>query len=986
MTNSYNDNSDDWEDKGDDYNGERKPLKVAIKSYINHMRNVEINDKFYENISGSFRIGHPNKDTITVKLQMNSPETEYMVGEILIGNKNKFDKYRLGALTNIFDSALVSLYPIIRTSYLKNIKYLKNLKYFGVKLIPSSKFLLKDISKITNLIINSKRKIKTLHINTEAYKKLLRERKLRKVEYKLLSKYETKEYEIDEGNTCVPSFLMTIPGCKKIIKNLNIEGKELDTKEIIEIAKDINIGIMAYDIDGLLIDEYYPETKPKRIIKYIIYDDHFYVLEGKPNKINNNKVTMVKNMKQKKIKNIVKNIKSTRGERYIIDNLETWKEIIEEIKKENLLIDYSSEHLIYKGNRIEYNESYEDSIKIVQLVEESENGGKCKTKHLAIDKILKLRGVLNRDVFRIFDNQEKIRVFTKHDLNESDKEKEKEAYTLILDVNKAYQSQLFNNNHYPIPTIDDHIEKYDKEIKLHGFYYCELNEYDDLLAPVNDYYYAPIVQQLIKDKRIKKITHQFVTKKFKTLDINDLELENIEFPLSDLRTYIGWLRKSTSIEEKKYDLNQKNDDMENKDLTGLQLKYGVQCTYNEKNEEAIVTRHFTPIYTGLLVNTLIVEMTNLKLYLMNKKMKELNPRIFLNRVRTDALWYINDKKCELPENISKQIGDFKISQQTKNYRYINDDIKIETPYSSLPTIIKDKVNFYEMKSTDGINNKILKKILTNRESLQIQGRPGYGKSHLMIHEIIPFFEKEKINYFLTSSTIENSNENEEKKKQEMDIKNEFTTINSVFKGLSEYEMKRKFKKTSYIVIDESSQLTQSTYKVLEFIKNECNVSFILIGDPNQCKSVDADEKSWINTKFVYRLCDNNVITLQKHDLVRCDKQIDKLLDEIIELENFDDIKQLVYKKLNKGYKNTKNEVNICYLHKTINKISDDYDLKGKTIHSYQGKTIVEDYSIWDFNRIHDRDLFYTAISRAKKFDQITLIVNKDDCEEYGKNI
>ena len=106
-----------------------------------------------------------------------------------------------------------------------------------------------------------------------------------------------------------------------------------------------------------------------------------------------------------------------------------------------------------------------------------------------------------------------------------------------------------------------------------------------------------------------------------------------------------------------------------------------------------------------------------------------------------------------------------------------------------------------------------------------------------------------------------------------------------------------------------------------------------------------------------------------------------LLDQIIELKSLSDIKKLVYNTLN-TMEVSNNKLNVCYLHNTIDRLPNG--LKGITIHSSQGKTIEEDYSIWDLGRIEHKELLYTAISRAKKLDQITLITTENDEINYKK--
>jgi ATP-dependent exoDNAse (exonuclease V) alpha subunit len=358
---------------------------------------------------------------------------------------------------------------------------------------------------------------------------------------------------------------------------------------------------------------------------------------------------------------------------------------------------------------------------------------------------------------------------------------------------------------------------------------------------------------------------------------------------------------------------------------------------------------------------------------MNEEIKKLNKGIILNTIKTDSLGYITDKKIILPKNEIHQTlyGKFKeeikIKDGVKNVTDVFYDLKKvtlkEIPYPQAQP--SPMINEYVENNYD--KEKIID-LLKSHLSFIIYGRPGYGKTWILHNIIIPFLKGKKI--FIASTTKNNRDDLNEKSKK-LGFSDVAGTIQFLINRLSMSELDELFLDCEYLIIDEASQLTQEIYKVLEYIKTNTKAKIILIGDPNQCKGTDAYNESWIKTKYVKTLCDCNIITLKKHDKIRYDDALDNLITII---ENSNNIAEIInnVKKTIKATSKVTNNINLAYFNKTCEKVKKDYKKECYTVHSYQGRTIDEPYSILNLDYM-SKELIYTAISRATQLKNISLI-------------
>lgn len=901
----------------------------------------KISDEIYKNIAGNFTI-RQTKDDIDFKFKISTPEDIYIVRQIFEHNKYiQIDK--LAGFATLYVYKDVPFAGNIRNEFEKLVRERnENIRIRREEQQQNNARPAKIIKK------PAERKFED--INQKKYSMRLGEMILRKVIYKDLSKYKISNYEIKEDGNCVTEFLKTKKGISKALKTCT---GEWTTFKLIDFANKAGFNVIQRNIDYEIIHETIQED-PRFVIDYVAYNNHMYILSKKPEPIRNTQVEYDEAMTVEKAIQIGK---TSNGKRIIVTDRQMFKDIKSKIRETDILIDYNDDEINYKNNRIEYFPDYNKNVENLNQLN-SDIGIKSKSINKSIDNLLKLRGYVSLNVQDVLTKIRKIRIFKVHQDVQA---------TLTIDKNCAYPSQLFRNIAFPIPLLSDKFVKYDGEyVQEHGLYYIKLNKYDNILAPHDGYYFGLIVHKLMDEKRVSEILYSYITEKTTTLDVDETgtKLNGIEVEKHLLTNYIGWLRKTINEKKKKYDLTDSVTDRET-----LRSKYSdYQVKISDTKPVAEVTRIFLRIQTGILSNILVMDLTNLDLYLMDKQIKKLNPGILLNRVKTDALSYIHGERIKLPKGCINELKrGFKILEDTRQYYDDVEDYPLKALCAdTIQTINNHKLKVMKIKSSDDSSN-LIEHLIENNKSFQVTGKGGYGKSYLMKHKIIKYMKTNKIDYFCTSSTIENSMENSQK------LNETVTTINSIIKNLSMYELTKKFR-NKYIIVDESSQLTQQIYKTLEYLKQSAGTKIILIGDANQCKSMDAYTRTWIVTDYVNNLCDNYVFELQKHENIRYDEETDSLLDEIIKADALLPIRNKIKEQLKHTTKMT--DINLSY----TNRVKDYIITKGyscSTTHSAQGKTIETQYTVHEI-RTMPKEVMYTALSRCKS------IKNVFYCETYDK--
>ena len=401
-----------------------------------------------------------------------------------------------------------------------------------------------------------------------------------------------------------------------------------------------------------------------------------------------------------------------------------------------------------------------------------------------------------------------------------------------------------------------------------------------------------------------------------------------------IRAYIGWLLKTRSVKKIKYDKVENMVDYES-----VEKYNGEEISMNKDN--ILITKTYLRKQTGILANMIIKALTNIELYKMDKIIKERNKGIKLNTVRTDSIGYSYDKEIDYPmELIREGLGYWKIeNKKQKVVGYYKLMKKIEEP-------IHKKI---EIKQKDDIIE-----LLENNESFIICGDAGCGKTHNINSVIIPKLNNLGKKSIVLSLTTKNSDRIEGK------------TFASLVNGKSTYELLNELKGYNYMIIDEAQLLSQDYCKYMEYLKENTDMKYILIGDENQTKG-NVMKKSWELTNFLINMCDGNKIEMKEN--IRCDDELMNLIEEFKKQPLFK-----MRKYVEDNFKITKNIDDAKYHLCRHSKTKEELIKKGYecyTIITEQGNTINQKYMIHDLKFL-PKDQILTALSRGRNKNEILI--------------
>ena len=925
-------------------------LDNIIKSYLSKV-SFRDNKRFYDNVIGEFSFNTTEKPSILnnytskalVDLQMDTPNAEIIVGRILLG---------LPVRQTIYND--VGKLQFARKSF-KQI-YVDKVKFLNAE-ERERKVRGKEVKQILNPQTN-----RFITIDKRKFRSLYNQIKLRGL-YIPLNGFDNIEYKQDNG-ACVVSAL-------KNIYNILLNDKKLS--KILGKSKSINEGLDLQEI--LIIAEKY---KLNVICKTITNDDVIRVKNKKSWKgkclefvINNNHLYLVKgsdtNIKRYRPK-YINNIDDIKGKynTYYTDNLQLYKQLKETIKNKNNT-NYTHTSIIYNNNNIVFDNLSPEKCKYLSGQQTSFWG--------VIDSMFNFTSYMSLEMVEYFKQINPVRYYIKCGTSKKNTKLTEYFNSIVninIDQNKSYYSQLLKNIRLPITCINDKFVKYNNEkIKQYAFYNIDVKYTDIIIAPTKNLTCSGYtVEKLKKQNRIKKIRSVFTPSKTKPILTSKIK----KLGPSLIIRYIGWLSKTSSTIYKKF------DNVSNEEYEALRYLYGDKQLRYENNTLSIVKSSLKN-KTGILVNLIVKELTNIDLYDMNKKILKLNKGLELRRIYTDCLGYFMPnihlfKSPPLNKNIP---GCFKNENKIKKIERLAYRQNIDFAWDNM---VSTEYQHIQIIDTPIIENKKLKKckdivkILDKRQGFKLLGGPGYGKTYSIQNIIIPYFIKNKLNYQLHGATNDNS---------EMLNTN---TFHKEVSGLSNYELECKYKDIDYIIIDEASQLTQSVFCKLYYIKENTNTKIILVGDQYQCISVDAFSDSWLVGDFCNKLCDYNVKQLVWHKNSRYSKILNDILEEIKKyIDSGRVAPKSLLKFILKHFKQEDDGLSVpdglhlgynVYLTKEYNNI--------KTIHTAQGKTISTPYHIYQIeNRlIHLPRVLYTALSRASDINNITIIRNDPYIEKKTK--
>jgi hypothetical protein len=880
-------------------------------------KNNKVQNYLYNKLHATITI--TNEPRPIIKFNMANAETEWMIANIISGNKDiiNFKDERLKPLKQLINFVENQIYkPQIMEGFLESVKYLTTKRFYKrgrPKKGQEGKIVLKIVNPTTKRVID---------VNKSTYKKLFGKIILKRVEYKDLSTYDQIKYKIDSN--CAISLLtlyeeIPIEKIEEILGRTVNEDIEID--ELIKVYNSINITIRMYD-DLQMV--YYEDSinTCDRIFK--IYEDHIYLLST--DKIN-------KKYTSRLIKSI-DDIDKYKNNTLITENLDLFKEIRKKIKENHILIEYNGHELVYKTNKISFDPFYSLDKEILDKFESK------KSVHNMIEEKLRLTGYMNDETYKTFYSCTKIRS-KQTDIKEK----------VLLDLNGAYPAQLLKKDIvYGIPDINNYWEIYNNEkLVEHGSYYCIVKKTDSFISPTTESilsYYEVI--ELKKYDQIEEIKYMFIPgslRKFTEYEYKFLDFMITKPYRQRLRTYIGWLAKHHSVITKQYEIE------DPKNYKALEYYYGWELKISNSNRYKFMSlnKEYTRKQTGLLSNMLIEALTNIELFRMDKLMHQLNQNIVISSIKTDSLGYYSNDDIKLPEDkMSSDYGLWKdeLDDKKKKTYFVNREFRKDC---IKPTVIDENINNYTIEDLDNL--------LVNNQHFLLHGDYGTGKSYSIKHMIIPKLKKLNKTYLVASLTNDNSK------------KIDGVTIASIFNNRSDCEIFTKMKQYDYLIIDECQQMNQEILKELDILKiNLPNIKIILIGDYQQTKG-NGIYKNFEESKFIMKLCDYNCLRMVIN--YRCEKRLVDLVEEVKKQSIRDMTKYTI-----NNFQNTTDinnfKFHLCRFKKTQKNLSDN-NLECELIIKNQGSTIEQDYLIHDIKFL-PKDHLITALTRARKWENIYLNV------------
>jgi hypothetical protein len=543
-----------------------------------------------------------------------------------------------------------------------------------------------------------------------------------------------------------------------------------------------------------------------------------------------------------------------------------------------------------------------------------------------------------------------------------------------VDIDQCYLN-IVNNRSYTFPKQDgtektEFFKKGDK-IKRHGFYYCtfkSMSEIERALYPSSGWLYGDVILIRKMQNRLD-IKYKMVT----TLSRNGMgQTKHI---YDDVTQYTGYLASTRTMTEQVL----KCDGLESE---ALYQKYKetsldrVTIPAKKKDEVKICSERFLK-KSGMYAYMAIVSYARLRLNQVYDELHAQYPDAKIHKVFTDSITFNHkighgtvevevtekiradgtikriERPIEFNKLLMKKYG-FTVKYERSVFKWNHTDFIIQEP----------KIDIREITEYTDI-----KELLKLGQSFVMNARGGYGKTHMIINEIIPYLQKNNKKFIISSASKESA----------LKLKNELKDIpcEVIHQLLQTNEatlskIKSDISDIEYLIIDECSLLEISILNLLEYCKTvNPNLKIILSGDINQCDFILNMSDSLMNSYLFNNLIDFNVFTIKWHKKARYSKDYDEFLNKLLTFSNGgrdeecieyiryyfgDQVKQL--KDKNKD----KNKIKLSWTNTKRKQLTDD-DISAYTVHKAQGKTIDEEYSIYQANYMMIKVL-YTALSRC----------------------
>ena len=497
-----------------------------------------------------------------------------------------------------------------------------------------------------------------------------------------------------------------------------------------------------------------------------------------------------------------------------------------------------------------------------------------------------------------------------------------------IDINKCRKNQLyFNKFAFPLFTVMDKPETYNGQ-KLTGLYYVETMQYFPFRG--NGWYNYPLIKYGLDNNLIKES------------EIKNVIVSSLEVPADYYNNFIDYLY--SNVEESKLSVNamignfkpkpreQWKSELITEDINEAfyyHLKFKGSMidvrNINDKNyyqiySTTIKSRQETdaPIYKQIL------ELEAIELHKM-KTLIESKGGICLD-LNTDCISCVfkNDKlPFEMIDDINLKGFYYDEKNIFPKYKLDAKDTRLKYPkMANFKRSKKYEYNDQIWTITEDIKDNdftyIIKNILDSKQSTNIDGRAGVGKSTL-----IKLLQAEMTNRGIKFISLAPTNKAARVINGQTIHK--FILANSSRKIMTE-------SKYDYIFVDEISMVQEHFYKFFITLKRlRPELKFIIAGDFEQLLPVnDRVECDYKTSPALYELCDGHRLQLSK-----CRRSDDKLFN-MLEPSNISNLNKGDFKLGN----NNMYMINLCFTNtkrKEINKLMMDKYIKMKTDEAKQSK-------------------------------------------------
>ena len=743
-----------------------------------------------------------------------------------------------------------------------------------------------------------------------SYKQIFKKIRLKQVKYEPLHNFNSIDYKVDEY--CVPSYLKNtlLKREWKLICDKLEDNKTPTYVDLTTILNEIDYNLNVYILDG---ESLQTQTQYNKTLSILIHDDHMYVLK-------NNKIDCT----------IKKTVGCTADE---FDKIKT---------------EYHTE-----STKIHNSTKYK---RICQFSEFNKKGFRSSYSKSNLD----------------FFNESCIRPVRYYDDVNDDNDNMIDY--VGLDINACYPNILHNQSYlFPVQDGTEITEIYNNEPILgYGFYYVTFKKMSEIEKALFSKSCWLLGDVILTKKLQKTITIKFkhITKNACTPFEKD---DNFTKNKLALTFYSGYLASTIKTKSKIYHCS-------GLEAEAYQIKYP-DCIYHngsmidndnvieykssiEKDE--LLIKYPDGIFkdshieindetnyktSGLYTYLAILQYARLQLYQLYDEVKKLHNNIKIKKIYTDSLSFteniINDNQInKLNKILLKKYG-FSVKSQKSDYQFEWKEINVPEPVV---------IHQNDIHHTD------IKKLLLESKSFAIDSKAGYGKTHMIKHQIIPVLNENNKKYILASSTIASS-----QKIQNDNL--DCVVINSILltKESSLNNLNKIFKNIDYLIIDEMSRLSMNLLYMIQYLKSTfTNLKFILVGDKNQC---DFNDLNLMESHVFKSIIDYNILTIKWHKNARYSKDYDNFLTMLLTFKDGGRDPQCInyvksYFKTNvKSITNAKSDMNTIKLSYTNNMRKSFNSDTAITTHKSQGDTINEKYSIYEIEKMNVK-ILYTAFSRC----------------------